>query len=40
LKTGRIGWRLETALGTVRRLFVLMDLQADHLPKLQVIYLF
>jgi hypothetical protein len=30
----------ETALGTVRRLFLLLDLQADHLPKLQVIYLF
>jgi hypothetical protein len=40
LKTGRIDWRLETVLGKVRRLFVLINLQADHLPKLQVIYLF
>jgi hypothetical protein len=35
-----MGKRLKTALGKVRRLFVLMGLQGDHLPKLQVTYLF
>jgi len=40
LKTGRIAWRMKTVLGIVRRLFVLINLQADHLPKLQVISLF
>ena len=32
-------WRLETVLGNAHRLFILINLQADHLPKLQVIYL-
>jgi hypothetical protein len=37
LKTDGIGWRLKTALGTVRSFFVLMDLEGGRLSKQQVV---